>query len=158
MNADEQTKLLADRNGGNISDCSRDLQAEAKRRLRLLRLIHWMKSGTHALAIIILTAAVATGALVCPLWMSTNSHADMPCSKQDESPQRCPISICQASSPYLIDGVIADVLLCQTPLVEAVDSATLSISSGTRRCDQCDDGSPPGVTGRLFLRTGALLI
>jgi hypothetical protein len=157
MNADERTKLSVGCNVGNSSDCSRDLWAEAKRELRLARLIEWMRSGTHALAIIVLTAALASGALVCPLWMSSNSHAEMPCSNQDESPQRCPISICQASSPYLIDGVIADVLPGQT-LAEAVDSAIPSISTRTRPSDRCDDGSPPGVTGRLFLQTGALLI
>jgi hypothetical protein len=158
MNADQRTKLSIGCNVGNSFDCSRDLPAEAKRRLRLMRLIGWMKPGLQAIAIIILAAALATGALICPLWMNSNSHADMPCSNHDEAPQRCPISICQASSPYLIDGVIADVLPSQTPLAEAVDSASLSISSRTLRCDQCDDGSPPGMTGRLFLRTGALLI
>jgi hypothetical protein len=117
-----------------------------------------MKPGIHAIAIAILTAALATGALICPLWMTSNSHADMPCSNEHDRPQRCPVSICQASSPYLIDGVIADVFSWQALLPEKIDSIPASISFGSRQCHQCDDGSPPGVTGRLFIQTGAFLI
>ena len=132
---------------------------QAKRRLRAVRLTGWMKPGIHAIAIAILTAALATGTLVCPLWMTSNSHADMPCSNEHDAPQPCPVAICQASSPYLIDGVITDIFPGPALLPEPVDSATSSISLGSRRqCQECDDGSPPGVTGRLFLQTGALLI
>jgi hypothetical protein len=158
MNSDERSCRSTATSGIALS-AHGIFSVEAKRRLRAIRLTSWMKPGIHAIIIAILTAALATGTLVCPLWMTSNSHADMACSPEHDAPQRCPVSICQASSPYLIDGVITDIFPGPALLPEPVDSATSSISLGSRRqCQECDDGSPPGVTGRLFLQTGALLI
>lgn len=124
----------------------------------LVRLTDWMKAGTYGLAVMVLVAALAAGAITCPLWVASMSQADMPCSNEHQSPQQCPISICQASSPYLVDSITANALPPQLLLAEVIDSTTISLSSITGLYEQCDDRSPPGVTDRLFLQTRALLI
>lgn len=101
---------------------------------------------------------VLTGAITCPLWMASMSHADMPCSKEHQSPQQCPISICQASSPYVVDSITANAFSPQLFLAAVVDSTPISLSSITGLYEQFDDRSPPRVTDRLFLQTCALLI
>lgn len=118
----------------------------------------WMKAGINGLAVLVLVAALATGAMTCPLWMASMSQADMPCSKEHQSPQQCPISICQASSPYLADSITANAFPPQLFLAEVIDSTTISLSSITGFYEQCDNRSPPGVADRLFLKTRALLI
>lgn len=123
----------------------------------LVRLTDWMKAGINGLAVVVLVAALAAGAITCPLWMASMSQADMPCSKEHQSPQQCPISICQASSPYLVDSTTANAFPPQLFLAE-VDSTAISLSSITGLYEQFDDRSPPRVTDRLFLQTHALLI
>ena len=125
----------------------------------LVRLTDWMKAGINGLAVVVLVAALAAGALSCPLWMASSmSQADMPCSNEHQSSQQCPISICQASSPYLVDSITANALPPQLLLAEVLDSTTISLTSVTRLYEPCDDRSPPGVIDPLFLQTGALLI
>lgn len=124
----------------------------------LVRLTDRMKAGTYGLAVVVLVAALAAGAMTCPLWMASMSQADMPCSKAHQSPQQCPISICQASSPYLVDSITANAFPPQLFLAEVVDSTPISLSLLIGLYEHFDDRSPPRVTDQLFLQTCALLI
>jgi len=114
----------------------------------------WMKSATQVLFIIVLTGTLATSALACPVWMGLMSRGDMPCSQS--TPEKCPASICQLSSPYLASHVSAHVPLLHevgplvaTPLLTSFQSFEPSWE---------DEGAPPGRSGSLFLRTHSLLI
>jgi hypothetical protein len=115
------------------------------------------------LFIMALAGALTIAALACPLWMGSMSQqgqADMPmpCSKQDDSPQQCPMSICQASSPYLAAGLAHNVPVFQELSAEVVDVPAALSSSWAAVPDERDDLPPPGAAGGLYLRTHSLLI
>ena len=109
------------------------------------------------LFIIILSGMVATSALACPIWMGLMSRGDMPCSNQP-TPEKCPHSICLASSPYLAaDGSAHVPLLRELGTVVVVSNPILTSLQGFELTAN-DDASPPGPKGPLFLRTHSLLI
>ena len=122
-----------------------------------------MRSAVYMLFIMALAGALAIGVVACPLWMgsiSLHQQADMPmpCSKQDDSPQQCPMSICQASSPYLADGLTQNTPVFQE-LPGEVDDLRLALSSLWAAVpDARDDLPPPDTTGGLYLRTHSLRI
>lgn len=115
-----------------------------------------MKSGAQVLFVFALVGILATSGLACPVWMS---QGDMPCSKPG-NPEKCPISICQLSSPYLTTHVAAQL----TPLRDlgpiTVDSphALRPIAVRSPELNRTDDGAPPGPAAPLFLLTRSLLI
>jgi len=116
-----------------------------------------MKSGVQALFVVALAGTLAVSALACPLWMASLSQLDMPCSKQDSGPEKCPVTICLASSSYLTTDASADTLLKQLP-GEAVGADVLGTLLRSAEPIQAHDDPPPGPSGPLFLRTHSLLI
>lgn len=145
----------------NIFSAPRDLQTrETRQELKpgRVRLTNRMKTGIQALFIMVLAGTLATSALVCPLWISSISKADSPCSNHDDSPEQCPILICQASAPYLADGQSDHGPFLQELSPAVVNSTILQISFKSTGADHQDDESPPGVTVPLFLRAHAFLI
>jgi hypothetical protein len=107
--------------------------------------MNWMRSAIHVLLIIVLAGALAIS-------------GDMPCSKQGDPPQQCPVPICQATATCLADDQTNNIPFLQERSTEVIDLTTLPISLGSVGADQRNAGSPPGVTGRLFIRTHSLLI
>ena len=125
---------------------------------RSMRLIKWMRSGAKVLFVVVLAGMLATSALACPLWIGWMSQGDMPCSKPG-SPERCPNSICQLSSPYLTSHVSAHLPTLEELGPVVVDSShALLTHLGSFEAGRSDDGAPPGPAGRLFLLTHSLLI
>ena len=143
----EYSPLLRDLSG---------MRDEAK--LRLMRPTDWMRLGVKVLFVVVLAGMLATSALACPLWMGRMSQGDMPCSKQG-TPEKCPSSICQLSSPYLTSHANADIPALQElgPVV-ADSSHALLTHLGNFEAIRTDDGAPPGPAGPLFLLTHSLLI
>lgn len=125
---------------------------------RSMRLTNWMRSGAKVLFIVVLAGMLATSALACPLWMGRMNHGDMPCSKPG-TPEKCPSSICQLSSPYLTSHTNAHIPALQElgPVV-ADSSQALLTHLGSFEAIQTDDGAPPGPAGPLFLLTHSFLI
>ena len=138
------------------SKCSRlslDLFAEANP--RLVRLRKWMKLGVQVLFVIVLAGILVTSALACPMWIGAMNQREMPCSRPMHPPDQCPLSICQASSPYLASHESASAPVLQEQPTEAFDSIISWTSAVSAEPIQTDVGSPPGS---LFLRTHSLLI
>lgn len=128
----------------------------------LRHLIRWMRStGFTPVLIALLGFGLIAGAVGCPLWMvSTTQQDHMPCSHENSSsPERCPLAICQASSPYLVAHLGTSTL----PLLVELDAGTneptiswgpLTVAHSLRAQNE----SPPAASGSLFLRTHSLLI
>ena len=121
-----------------------------------------MKLGAKALFIVILSGMIATSALACTLWMGlmspgNMSQGDMPCSNLPAR-EKCPHSICLASSPYVAadSGVHVPHLQQVGPVV--VDPSPMWASLQRFEPTWSDDNSPPGPMSPLFLRTHSLLI
>ena len=122
---------------------------------RLKRRMNWV---LRSLLVFVLAGALATSALACPLWLGSMSQHQMPCSNQSNSDGRCPVSVCQLSSPYLASHVSVDVPRLQELPVEIVDWSILGSAFAYADSLQLDDVAPLGLTGELFLRFRSLLI
>ena len=124
----------------------------------LVRLMKWMRAAFPAMLIAILGVGLMASAVICPLWILSASQDHMPCSHEGTSPESCPPSICQASSPYLVSSLGSATL----PLLVELDSATIdptiSWNSLAVPVGQIHSESPPGAATSLFLRTHSLLI
>jgi hypothetical protein len=116
-----------------------------------------MKTGVKTLVIGVLAGFLVISALACPLWMGSLNQCNMPCPKESSS-QKCPLTICQLSSPYLAADVAAHVPVLRELPAEPIIAPILRTSLGIAESVQQDDGAPPGLTGPLFLRTHSLLI
>ena len=119
------------------------------------RQTEWM---SRWILILGLAAVLITSAMACPLWMSAHSHCPMPCPNGGTS-ERCPLSVCQASSPYLASHVTV-----HPPPVDEVPAAMISsvfvpwITANSTDPIAEDNGPPSGQSGHLFLRIHSLLI
>ena len=118
--------------------------------------MEWMKSATQLFVIVVLAGTLATSALACPVSMGMMSDGSMPCSQG--TPEKCPISICLLSSPYVASHVSAHVPLLQELGPAAVESIPLLISFQSVEPSWDDHSGPPGPSDPLFLRTHSLLI
>ncbi len=124
----------------------------------LVRLTRRMNWGLRSLLVFVLAGALATSALACPLWMCPMNQGGMPCSDQSSQPNKCPLSICQASSSYLASHVSAHAPLPQELPAEVVDLAAQRIAHASSDPGRRYAGEPPGFSGPLFLQTHSLLI
>jgi hypothetical protein len=122
-----------------------------------MRLTGRMKSGAQAMLIGALAGLLIISVLVCPLWMGSLEQCKMHCSKESSSHQ-CPLTVCQLSSPYLASDASAHSPLLMELPAEPITSPILSTSLGSVAPVHQDDGTPPGLSGPLFLRTHSFLI
>ena len=118
-----------------------------------------MKSGTQPFVVVVLTLVLAMGALACPLWMTSVSQADAHCSRENDSPRQCPMSVCQVSSEYLIDGPNTNVLpTLRESRVGVGHPKPVPLAFGAIASEPFCSGYSPGLHGPLFLRIHSLLI
>lgn len=124
------------------------------------------------LFITVLVGILTTTSLACPFWVGIASQSslccngrnadDGACGRQNNSTHErhkpCPMSICQASSPYLADGLKHDLLVLDTVGTEVVEFTVVPTRLEFARYHQRDETSPPGTTGPRFLKTHTLLI
>src|SRR5258707_8079784 len=149
---------------GEYSRSTRDLYIEHMESLQEtnptptpLHLNNWMNQVRWALVLIVI-GAVAAGGAACPLWMTLSQHG-MSCCDRSNSPDQCPLSICQASSPYLASRAsTSHAPLLQAPPVDTVLPVVLWTPSASADLVRRDDGAPPVSSGPLFLRFHSLLI
>lgn len=122
------------------------------------RLYNWMKAALQALFVAILSGTLVMSAVACPLWMSSASpQTEKHCPDQSSKTQeQCPLSICQASSPYLNSQSGADVPVLTEMPAELVDPSDASLQQAT--LFQLDHEEPPGRGGPLFLLIHSFLI
>lgn len=122
----------------------------------LWRLNSGMKRA-RAMLVAILGIALSMGVLACPIWMSWASE-DMPCTKHSSLPERCPISICQISSPYLASNVSAQEILPVEASTEAIHPAILNMSLPVRVIPIQPDDNARLPSNPFFLQTHSFLI
>ena len=140
----------------------------ARPKVNSARLRNRVKAATQTLVIGVFAAFLAITAMACPLWMASTSHdmashgklcSGMPCFHQSKSPHQCPLTICEASSPYLTSDVSTSTPLLTELPNEAVSSIVRLISlTGNAELIRRDDLAPPGLSTPLLLQTHSLLI
>ena len=121
------------------------------------RLVNWMRSGVQLLFVAVLAGGLAMGAVACPLWMSSLSQDKTPCPKHTNSSDKCPLSICQVSSPYEISHIKAAVPVLIEMAAEAVD-LIIVLSPEAAPVHQQNRGAPPGRDVPVFVQLHSLLI
>lgn len=117
-----------------------------------------MKLRLRALVIVAFAVILAMGALACPLWTCPMSQGGMPCPDQSNPSAPCPLTVCEASSPYLAPHASAHVPIPQVLPVQVVDTATDCTVCNSADLVRRYEGKPPGLSDPLYLRTHALLI
>ena len=132
-----------------------NLNATKRSWVRLKKRMNW---ALRSLLVFVLTGALATSALACPLWMESTSRQGMPCSDQANPGGRCPVSVCQLSSPYLASHVSVDVAPLQELPIESLDCASLGSAFTNADSLRRDDPAPGGPSGELYLQFHSLLI
>lgn len=105
--------------------------------------------------IAVLGLALTTSAIACPLWTASAMQPNPPCSKHSDSTEQCPLSICQAASPFLISAPGLNL-----PAQEAACEPIEFVIPGTALAEvfvlRAEIGSPPDIP--LFLQLHSLLI
>src|SRR5438105_8917258 len=123
----------------------------AETKLPVKRPTKWM---SRWILILGLAGVLITGAIACPLWMSAHSHCPMPCPNGDGTSERCPFSVCQASSPYLASDVTVHAPPVHEVPVAVISSVFVPWTTASSIDPIAEDGGPPpGFDGDLFLRT-----
>jgi hypothetical protein len=117
-----------------------------------------MTSAVRLLLIVLLGVLAAAGAVACPLSIASCDDHAMPCHQSGNAPDPCPVTVCQASSSYLVPLNSADheLLLQQMP-VEVINPG-FGRSPTAPHFIPWDDGLLPEASGRVFLRLCSLLI
>lgn len=116
-----------------------------------------MKSGMQALVVIVFAGALSISILACPLWMASINQAGMPI--EDCSNEKCPATICIASSSYLASDINHDIpLLKNLPPAEAIDATALLPPLQRVALIRSEDGAGPRPPSQLFLWNRAFLI
>ena len=116
-----------------------------------------MKSGMRALVVIVLAGALSISILACPLWMASINQAGMP--NEDCSNEKCPATICIASSSYLASDINHDIsLLKDLAPTEAIEAMAPLRSLRRVALIQSEDGAALGPPNPIFLWNRAFLI
>jgi hypothetical protein len=120
--------------------------------------MHGMRSATQALLGVAFSAALVISGLACPFWLASMSHCEMPCPKQGNTPDQCPMAICLASAPRLVSHVGVKVPQIDELPTEAAAPAAALRPSLSADISAPHSGAPAASTGPIFLWTHALLI
>jgi hypothetical protein len=112
----------------------------------------------RVLLVVMLAGVLAAAAVACPLSIAALNHREMPCHQCGNTSNRCPATLCQASSPYLTpqQSTVHKVLLKEMP-AEAVNPGFWH-SPATPDFIPRNHEPLPGASGRVFLRLHSLLI